>query len=343
MKVDAIVNAASKDLRGGGGVDGAIHRAAGPKLLEECRELDGCETGDAKMTGAGRLPAKYVIHTVGPVWHGGTHGEKEDLASCYRRSLELADEAGCESIAFPLISSGTFGYPREEALRVAEETIRKYLADHDSNMDVTLVIFDSKTTRAVAAKYKDLKQYIDDRYTGPAERLARSRRSVLEAPRRTSRVPRAPALTKSDIERPAMGLSPHRAYGAPMGALFDLDRMLKEKQDETFSQRLLRLIEERGMKDAECYRRANVDRRLFSKIRSNPDYHPRKGTAIAFAVALQLTLDETNDLLQSAGYVLTHAERVDIIVEYFIVNKVYDVLKLNEALFAYDQPTLNAC
>ena len=318
MSVDAIVNAAKESLLGGGGVDGCIHRAAGPELLAECRTLGGCKTGDAKITKAYRLPCQYVIHTVGPVWNGGSHGEWELLVSCYRTSLALAKEHGCETVAFPLISSGIFGYPKDQALRVAVDTIGEFLAEND--MTVYIVIFDRAAYQIGNKLFADIAAYIDDHYVDAHtdSRRERTRRmSVLES-----------RTLSAD------------AAAAPMAA-DGLDSLLAHL-DAGFSETLLKLIDRRGKKDSEIYKKANVDRKLFSKIRNNPDYKPSKATAIAFAIALELNLDETRDLIARAGYALSASSKFDVIIEYFIRQKKYDIFEINEALFAFDQSLLGA-
>ncbi len=313
MSVDAIVNAANESLLGGGGVDGCIHRAAGPELLQECRTLGGCRTGDARITGAYRLPCKYVIHTVGPVWNGGRCGEREQLASCYRTSLALAKEHGCETVAFPLISSGIFGYPKDQALRVAVDAISEFLAEND--MTVYIVIFDRAAYATGNKLFADIAAYIDDHYVD--------------------------AHTDSRRERMRrMGVVESRMLTAPMAAS-GLDEALAHL-DAGFSETLLKLIDRSGKKDAEVYRKANVDRRLFSKIRNNPDYKPSKPTAVAFAIALELSLPETRDLIARAGYALSPSSKFDVIIEYFITQRDYDIFKINEALFAFDQSLLGA-
>ena len=317
MSVDAIVNAAKESLLGGGGVDGCIHRAAGPELLQECRTLGGCRTGEAKITGAYRLPCKYVIHTVGPVWNGGEYGEREQLASCYRTSLALAKEHCCETVAFPLISSGIFGYPKDQALRVAVDTIGEFLLHND--MTVYIVIF-SRTAYQISSKlFADIAEYVDDHYVDAhtdSQRERLRRMSVLESRMLT-------------------------AYeDAPMAAS-GLDEVLAHL-DAGFSEMLLKLIDRSGKKDTEVYKKANIDRKLFSKIRNNPDYKPSKATAIAFAIALELNLDETRDLVARAGYALSASSKFDVIIEYFIKQKKYDIFEINEALFAFDQSLLGA-
>ena len=365
MKVDAIVNAANSSLLGGGGVDGAIHRAAGPELLEECRTLNGCEEGGAKATKGYALPAKYVIHTVGPVWRGGAYGEEETLRSCYTESLLLAEKLGCESVAFPLISSGAYGYPKDGALKAAAGAISAFLETHE--MLVYLTLFDRGATLLAKDLYGELRSYIDDRSV--EERLlyenrgrmrpadACADREPVKAPKRgpkksASRLKAAEeplpedfaaadALPQAALRKKDGTFAVLAEKTSSVGAGKTLEELLKQT-DEGFSQSLLRLIDEKGMTDVECYKRANVDRKHFSKIRSNPKYRPSKNTVLAFAVALRLDLAETSELLKKAGYALTHAQKSDIIVEFFIVRGVYDIFAINEALFAFDQALLGA-
>jgi len=327
MTVDAIVNAANESLLGGGGVDGAIHRAAGPGLLAECRTLGGCKTGQAKITGGYNLPAKYVIHTVGPVYQDGMHGEKDQLASCYRTSLSLAKEHGCSSAAFPLISSGVYNYPKEQALRIAVDTISEFLLENE--MTVYLVIFDKASFRIGEELFSDIAAYIDDRYAEmhTDARFECMRAAGASAPVKPRKKPQNVLFRKLAAEDSA--------------SADELNAMLR-KLDESFSQMLLRKIDEKGMTDAQCYKKANIDRKLFSKIRSDVHYKPSKPTAIAFAIALELSLDETEELLRKAGFALSPSSKFDIIIEYFISKGNYNIFEINEALFAFDQSLLGA-
>jgi len=337
MKVDAIVNAANSSLLGGGGVDGCIHRAAGPALLAECKTLGGCETGSAKITGAGKLPCKYVIHAVGPRWLGGKRGERDQLISCYRTSLELAKNKDCETVAFPLISSGIYGYPKDQALRIAIDTISEFLLEND--MTVYIVIFDKKAYQISEKLFSDIAEYIDDNYVDEhtddySERLRR-----LNAFRAKEMVCESLVCEKADEEIDTLMTIAPIAVGSVKAK--SLDDALNQI-DESFSEMLLRKIDESGMTDAECYKKANIDRKLFSKIRSDKLYKPSKPTAIAFAIALELSLNETKDMLMKAGFALSHSNKFDIIIEYFIENENYNVFEINEALFAFDQSLLGA-
>ena len=330
MAVDAIVNAAKESLLGGGGVDGCIHRAAGPELLAECQTLGGRKTGDAKITKAYRLPCKYVIHTVGPVWNGGQYGEREQLVSCYRTSLALAKEHRCETVAFPLISSGIFGYPKDQALRVAVDTIGEFLMEND--ITVYIVIFDRAAYQISGKLFADIAEYIDDHYV---DEHTDSRRERL---RRLNRL-ESKSIICEDAAPDFMAVP-----CAPMAMNVvggSLDDMLDDL-DAGFSETLLKLIDRTGKKDSEIYKKANVDRKLFSKIRNNPDYKPSKATAIAFAIALELDLEETKDFIVRAGFALSRSSKFDVIIEYFIKQKNYDVFAINEALFAFDQSLLGA-
>ena len=294
MQVDAIVNAANASLLGGGGVDGAIHRAAGPELLEACRKLQGCRIGEAKLTPGFRLPCKYVIHTVGPTWRSGYYGEEALLTSCYRESLELARQSGCESIAFPLISAGSYGYPAEDAMRVAMEAIRHFLAQND--MMVYLVVFGPESVRIGSRLSGSVRQYIDDHYA--AEHLSANRGNARpympQAEEEADRIWEEISMTA-----PSCMDAEAEACSMPSFMPFSLDEALEEL-DETFTQMVLRKIDEKGLTDPDCYKRANIDRKLFSKIRKDPYYRPGKRTALALAIALELSLPEAQELLMKA-------------------------------------------
>ncbi len=335
LHCDAIVNAANNTLLGGGGVDGAIHAAAGPELLKECRTLGGCETGDAKITLAYQLPCRFVIHTVGPIWQGGSTNEEKLLRSCYLRSLELAKQAKCQSVAFPLISAGVYGYPKAAALDVAAGTIREWLKDND--MLVYIVIFNKEVLRVSEEKFSGIKQFVDDNY------VALHVNAAEEARRAACYAKPQPAMyTDAGMNMMPASVKPKHPGKAQRAKAENSLRAYLEQQDESFSEMLLRKIDEKGMKDSECYKKANIDRKLFSKIRSDSHYKPSKQTAIAFAIALELPYEEATELLNKAGYALSHSSRFDLIVEYFIRNENYDIYEINEALFAFDQVLLGS-
>jgi O-acetyl-ADP-ribose deacetylase (regulator of RNase III) len=328
MHVEAIVNAANSGLLNGGGVCGAIFSAAGPELLQTaCDQIGYCAVGEAVLTEGFKLKATYIIHTVGPVWRGGGHQEEELLKSCYLNSLMLARRKGIESIAFPLIASGIYGYPKEEALKIAMEVIKAFLAEND--MMVYLVVFDKRAVQLSRHVMDPLKQFIDDHYVEEHEKMDSRSTMRTTAGRFVGEV--YSDYSNSDRIRSTVSYSVSKKR-----KLEDVVAQL----DESFTQMLLRLIDEKGMTDVETYRKANVDRRLFSKIRKDIHYCPSKPTAIAFAIALELSLDSTKDLLGKAGYSLSRSNMFDVIIEYFIENEVYDIFVINEGLFFYDQALL---
>jgi O-acetyl-ADP-ribose deacetylase (regulator of RNase III) len=322
MKVDAVVNAANASLKMGGGVCGAIFRAAGASELQEaCNQIGSCKVGEAVITDGFQLDARYIIHTPGPIWQGGGNQEGALLKAAYINSLELAKNHQCESIAFPLISTGIYGYPKEEALQIAISTISSFLVHHD--MLVYLVVFDKNSFGISKKLFTSIHQYIDEHYVEEAE-LSFSRnneeRYILEQRQEVGIIFRQDRYREAEY------------------SLVDL----LEQLDESFSERLLRLIDEKGMTDVQTYKRANIDRRLFSKIRNGGDYTPTKKTAIAFAVALKLTLEETTDLLTTAGYTLSRSSKFDVIIEFFIQQANSNIHEINQVLFAFDQPLLGA-
>lgn len=330
IECDAIVNAANSSLLGGGGVDGAIHKAAGKGLLLECMKLGGCKVGQAKLTKAYKLPSKFVIHTVGPKWKGGQKGEKELLESCYKESMRIAIDNNCESVAFPLISSGVYGYPKDQALRIAVDVISSFLIEYD--MLVYIVVFDKSSFQISEKLFADIASYIDDKYVDTHFEFNRTRS---DAWGESTLLGETRILPDEDF----VGMSAPCAQSVAAPKAISLEDAVNQI-DESFSQMLLRKIDEKGLTDAECYKKANVDRKLFSKIRSDVHYRPSKPTTIAFAVALELSLEETKDMLMKAGFALSRSNKFDIIIEYFISNNNYNVFEINEALFAFDQSLL---
>lgn len=300
LKVDAIVNAANQELAQGGGVCGAIFDGAGVSELTDALKGKGpIPVGCAVLTPGFQLPAKFIIHAVGPVYHDGKHGEEELLRSAYRNALELAMKNKLQSIAFPLISSGIYGYPKAEAMIVAISSIGSFLMQYD--MTVYLVVFDASAFNLSDTLFQPIRAYVDEHYVREQEDL------YLHSNRMEQRM----AL--------------HEDCFIP---------------DKSFAEKLFELIDASNKTDPEVYKKANLDRKHFSKIRSSPHYQPSKSTAIALAIALELNLKQTEDLLRRAGYALSPSDVRDLVVEYHIKKKNYNIFEINQALFAYHQPLL---
>ena len=320
METDAIVNAANSKLLEGGGVCGEIFSKAGrDELQKECTLLAPCAVGHAVITKGYNLKSKYIIHAVGPIYKDGNSNEETYLKSAYENSLKLAKDYNLKSIAFPLISAGIYGYPKEEALNIAISTIKEFLKDNE--MDIYLVVFDRKVVQLSEELYENIKHYIDCFYEDENY-----------APRN---------INDLEIEEifEANYYSKQIIHDEKSFSKESLESILGN-MDETFSEMLLRLVDEKGKTDVQVYKKANMDRKLFSKIRSNKDYNPKKTTALSLAIALELSLDETKDLLSRAGYSLSPSNKFDLIIEYFIKNENYDIFIINEALFSFEQPLL---
>lgn len=317
MKVDAIVNTANPRPIIGAGTDKAVHDKAGARLLLARKEIGNIAVGEAAITPAFDLDANYVIHTAGPIWKDGRSGEEDLLASCFRNSLGIAKKKACESIAFPLISTGSYGFPKPLALQIAVREISSFLMENE--MQVYLVVFEKQSFELSEKLFKSVSSYIDANYVSDKMNLEYG----------TSKVRR----------RNYEDMLLHESSYEITSKMPNLDGMLNNL-DRGFSETLLDLIDRTGKKDSEIYKKANVDRKLFSKIRNNVNYKPSKATALAFAIALELSMDETDDLLARAGIALFQSNKFDVIVKYFIENKKYDIFELNSVLFEFDQPLI---
>ena len=328
MKVDAIVNTANPRPVIGAGTDSAIHAAAGPQLLEARRAIGLIGAGEAAITPGFYLDARYIIHTVGPVWQGGACGETAILRRCYDASLALALEYGCSSVAFPLISAGSYGFPKDQALQIAIGAFSKFLTEHE--MQIYLVVFNREAFRLTEQLFRDVASYIDENYVQAKIREEYGSGYRLQSSRRDMEFRDAMAVSK---------VRPKPVFAAAPMKKASLADMLEET-DEGFSEYLLRLIAKTGKKDSAIYKKANVSKQVFSKIRSNPFYQPTKATAIAFAIALELDLEQTQDLIGRAGFTLTNSSKSDVIIKYFIRERNYDMFDINAALFEFDQSLL---
>ena len=334
VAADAIVNPANRNLLQGSGTSRAIYQAAGEQeLTAACEAIGYCEPGRAVCTPAFGLPAKYIVHAVCPAWQGGLFGEAEQLAGAYHSALELAAEYHCESVAFPLLSSGNYGYPKEQAFRIAVDTITQYVMEHD--LTVYLVLYDRHSLAVSRKLFALVEEYIDDHYVAQNDesyQFDRRRRESVERRRWRLEEEATPMLETA--------AAPPPPATTPMAA-----RSLEHLMDnlgESFTTRLLRLIDERGLKDSTVYKQSNISRQHFSKIQCNRDYNPKKKTVLAFAVGLHLSEDETIDLLKSAGYAFSDGSKQDWIVRYCLEHKIYNINQVNTLLFQWDQEQLGA-
>ncbi len=389
LDTEAIVNTANSQPVVGPGCDSAVYEAAGyDELLAYREENIGCaEEGDAFITPGFGLPARYIIHAVSPLYIDGDHGEEEKLRSCYRKSLALAAEKGIRSIAFPLISTGSFGYPKEEGMRIAIDEIHAFLLVSD--MDITLVVFDEKATRMSRNLFPDLETYIDRNYVegrwaeeygvpdmfGTVRSAGRADRRRTDERRRTHAElgePVSGARTPEDGKRRRQNREGSSGFFRPLRtevtrnevrpdpeagysglssipdlpseeAVTEMERKLAERiahRSDSFSQYLMYLIAEKGMENSDVYKRAIIDKKVFSKIKNNPDYHPQKLTALCLCIGAQLNLDESRDLLARAGYALSPWDKTDIIFSYFIEHGIYDMIELDIQLEEHGIPCI---
>lgn len=320
VKADAIVNTANPNVAVGDGVDYAIYKAAGrEKLLEARKKIGLLMPGEVAITEALDLEAKYIIHASGPWWQGGEEGEELLLKRCFDNSLQLAWENGCRSIAFPLLATGTYGFPNKLAIEIAVHSFRIFLQEHD--MEIMLVVFGNEAVNISGELVDEVRSFVDDHYVKEAlsEEYRRDRLYLEECQVCAS-------VFKSVEAEPTVSL----------------DDALKSIYTESFEKYLQKLINKKGLKNSQVYAAANISKQYFSKLLKGK-VKPSKEKVLALAIGLNLNLDEAVDFLRIAGYALSPISQTDTIVEYFIRNKDYNVLKIDIVLFDYGlEPLSNA-
>ncbi len=332
IRSDAIVDPTDCFLSGSGGTDLQIHLAAGEKLDEECRKLGYLKTGEVFVTPSYNCKnCDYIIHTSGPVFGEKNEQNEAELRSCYKNSLQAAAERKLESIAFPLISTGTFAFPKGKALQIATDTITSFLLEQE--MQVYLLVYDKEAFDTASRLFVEVKNYLNDQlgeprynsisYSGTAKEGAPGR------PREKRKLSNAFEKIREDV------IDMMVTSAAPKE-----EAEYSFEPDESFSECMIRLIDEKRMKDPDVYKRANIDRKLFNHIKNDVNYHPKKETAVALAIGMRLNLREANDLLEKAGFVLSRSSRFDLVIRYCLEHQIYNIFDINEYLFAEDQKTL---
>lgn len=342
MQVDAIVNTANHAPVYSSGTDSAVYSAAGAvELLAERRKIGYMEAGEAAITPGFRLPAKYIIHTVSPYYEDGKQGEAEKLRACYEKSLLLALEYGCKSIAFPLIATGSFGYPKAEGMEIALDVIHNFLLRED--MQVYLVVFDKEAVRLSGQIFEDIEAFIDEKYVAEKEAAEYGDWEDGETVFLGNAFRDGEPCYSRQADKAPRPVSPLVCYSAPVPTPTRSLQDIVKNVGETFQQRLFRLMDERGMEEVELYKKACKDKKFFYKIRNNVNYQPSKHTVFAFAFALELSLDETKDLLASAGFAFSPGSRFDLIMQYAFEYMIYDLYKIDCILYDFNEEHYFSC
>lgn len=322
IEVDAIVNPSDRFLSGSGSIDKIIHKLAGSQL-DKALEYVLLDKGEAIITDSYNMNnCKYIIHTNGPVYIDGNNNEDDILRSCYKACLQLAKTNSIESICFPLISSGSFMFPKGKALKIATDSILEFLLDNE--MMVYLLVYDKDAFDTANKLYTNIHNYLDNNLI---QHKPISSSSLHKQTKRKRKIKNEFLLELAlNDEEAEMCIEP--------------SILSKFEPDESFSECLIRMIDERNLLDPDVYKKANIDRKHFNHIKNDKYYRPKKETAIALAIGLKLNLNETNTLLERAGFILSNSSKFDLIIKYCIENNIYNIYEINEILFSEDQKTL---